>query len=323
VILVVDYFTRYAWARAVPQNDGETAVRFHLEVVKVTVFGWPASVYSDNGSHFVQGQLPLVLKANGVRHFPVPKLHPQSVGLIERYVQLILYGLRRHTLLVDRGKHLWDRYLPIVVNSINDRVLRVHGYTPSQLLFGITPRRSGWDIAPAQEHIAEGLTRLYEKDPYFASLMAVEESNVAIRLASVDEAGSRCLDRLEHSHKTIVDRETRKARWTAPKIGDLVLLCNMALDGQHGHKLRARWEGPYLLDDIHENGRAGRLRDIHSGALVKIKASGAKERVTVHLDDLKVFVPRADSEVVNSVNSVCTCVYGTGLQMSFAPDSYS
>jgi hypothetical protein len=146
---------------------------------------------------------------------------------------------------------------------------------------------------------------LYEKDPYFASLMAVEESNVAIRLASVDEARSRCLDRLEHSHKTIVDRETRKARWTAPKIGDLVLLCNMALDGQHGHKLRARWEGPYLLDDIHENGRAGRLRDIHSGALVKIKASGAKERVTVHLDDLKVFVPRADSEVVNSVNSVC------------------
>jgi transposase InsO family protein len=134
------YFTRYAWARAVPQNDGETAVRFLLEVVKVTVFGWPASVYSDNGSHFVQGQLPLVLKANGVRHFPVPKLHPQSVGLIERYVQLILYGLRRHTLLVDRGKHLWDRYLPLVVNSINDRVLRVHGYTPSQLLFGITPR---------------------------------------------------------------------------------------------------------------------------------------------------------------------------------------
>jgi hypothetical protein len=70
---------------------------------------------------------------------------------------------------------------------------------------------------------------------------------------------------------------------------------NMALDGQHGHKLQARWEGPCMLDDIHPNGRAGRLRDIHTRALVKVKASGAKERV--HLDDLKVFVPRVEITV--------------------------
>jgi hypothetical protein len=50
VILVVDYFSRFAWARAVECNDGATAVRFLLEEI-VKVFGWPASVYSDNGSH--------------------------------------------------------------------------------------------------------------------------------------------------------------------------------------------------------------------------------------------------------------------------------
>jgi hypothetical protein len=177
----------------------------------------------------------VLLTENGVRRFPAPKSHPQSVGLIERYVQLILYGLRRHTLLFDRGKHLWDRYLPLVIDDINDRVLKVHGYSPSQLLFGITPRRSGWDVAPAQEYIAEGLARLYEIDPYFTSL-TVEESNVAIRLASIDEARARCLDRPERSHRSIVDRECRKARWTAPKVGDLVLLRDMTLDGQHGHK---------------------------------------------------------------------------------------
>jgi hypothetical protein len=57
---------------------------------------------------------------------------------------------------------------------------------------------------------------------------------------------------------------------------------------------------------MHMGAREGYVTSTRArGALVKIKASGAKERVTVHLDDLKVFVPRADSEVVNSVNSVC------------------
>jgi hypothetical protein len=95
-ILLVDYFSRFAWARAVEHNDGETAAQFLLEEV-VKVFGWPSAMYSDNGSHFVQGKLPALLKENGIRHFRAPKSHPSSVGLIEKYVQLILYGLRRNT----------------------------------------------------------------------------------------------------------------------------------------------------------------------------------------------------------------------------------
>jgi hypothetical protein len=67
VILVVDYFSRYAWARAVEANDGEAAVKFLMEEV-VKVFGWPSAVYSDNGSHFVQGEFAALLKANGVRN---------------------------------------------------------------------------------------------------------------------------------------------------------------------------------------------------------------------------------------------------------------
>jgi hypothetical protein len=264
-------------------------------------FGYPTQKRPSEHPYSVQGEFPPLLKKNGVRHFPAPKSHPSSVGSIEKYVQLILYGMRRHTLLVDRGKYLWDRYLPLVVNSINDRVLKVHGYSPSQLLCGITPRRSGWDITPAQEHIADSLTRLYENDPYFNSL-AIEESNVAIRQASIDEARARGLDRLERSHHSIVARQSRKARWTAPKVADLVLMRNIPRDGQRGHKLQARWEGPYLLDGIHPNGRAGRLRDIHSAVLVKVKASGAKERV--HLDDVKVFIPRPDSIDIATVNQV-------------------
>jgi hypothetical protein len=96
-----------------------------------------------------------------------------------------------------------------------------------------------------------------------------------------------------------VTTEQLKNRWTSPTVGDLVLLRRFALDGQHGHKPAARWEGPFLLDDVHAECRAGRLMDMHSGALVKVKACAAKERV--HLDDVKVFVPRTEMLTVNTV----------------------
>jgi hypothetical protein len=139
--------------------------------------------------------------------------------------------------------------------------------------------------------MANGLERLYKHDPGFNTL-TVQGGHVAIRMAALDEVRNRCLDRRDLHHRNIVRKEQLKARWTAPKVGDLVLLRRMALEGQRSHKIAARWEGPFLLDDVHAEGRAGRLRDIHSGTLVKIKASGAKERV--HLDDLKVFVPRTE-----------------------------
>jgi hypothetical protein len=153
-------------------------------------------------------------------------------------------------------------------------------------------------VTPTQEHVAEGLARLYEHDPYFNTL-TVDDGQVALRFAAIDEIRTRAVDRLSSSHQSIVRREELKTKWTAPQMGDLVLLRNMSLDGQHGHKLAARWEGPYLLDDIHPEGRAGRLRDIQSGELVKVKASGKKERV--HLDDLKVFVPRARRAEIDMV----------------------
>lgn len=93
IVVIVNYFSRYVWTLAVPANDGANALTLLEEIVKV--FGLPRAVYSDNGSHFVQGVLAAYLKARGVRHYPAPKSHPSSVGLSERYVQLVLHALRK------------------------------------------------------------------------------------------------------------------------------------------------------------------------------------------------------------------------------------
>jgi len=65
-----------------------------------------------------------------------------------------------------------------------------------------------------------------------------------------------------------------------------------ALDNRYDKNLEARWEGPFLLGDLAHHGRSGRLYDITTGVLIKTKPSGLKDRI--HLDDLKVYVPRAE-----------------------------
>ena len=59
------------------------------------------------------------------RLISAPVTNPRSVGLAERYVQLILAGLPA-IIATGNAMDCWDEYLDTVVNAINTRVLKVH-----------------------------------------------------------------------------------------------------------------------------------------------------------------------------------------------------
>ena len=197
IILAVDYFSRFLFAHATQRNTGEAVVRF-LEDRIVRVFGWPLAFYCDNGSHFVKGLLPEKLKQAGVKLFTAPVSNPQSVGLAERYVQLVLAGLRaviqaeiqrqfeykqaqpaqaqpkklqsnskqsKSGLVQDAIDPMscWDEYLDGVVHAINTRILAVHGFTPSQLLLGFNARIHPLDELVAETMRKEQLTKMAEE----------------------------------------------------------------------------------------------------------------------------------------------------------------
>lgn len=138
IIVAVDYFSRFLWAKAVKQATSTNSLAF-IQTEIVHHFGWPRTVYSDNGSHFVQGILPVELKRMDVRQFSAPIRHPASVGLAERYVQLILRGLRTTLQEDNRYIFMWDSFLENVVWAANSRAVRVHGFSPAELLMGMKP----------------------------------------------------------------------------------------------------------------------------------------------------------------------------------------
>jgi len=131
IVIAVDYFTRFLFARAVPDSQGRSAVALLITVVRM--FGWMRAVYTNNGTHFVQGEFGKQLQRFHVVHLPAPKSHPQSVGLAERYVRLLVACLKVTVMANKAASTDWDLYIDSVVHCINTHLLKVHSFSPAEL----------------------------------------------------------------------------------------------------------------------------------------------------------------------------------------------
>jgi hypothetical protein len=85
---------------------------------------------------------------------------PSSTGLAERYVQLVMAHIRQKC--IERGTtRFWSDWVYTAGIGLNTRLVRVHGYQPSNLMLGYTPtlyRREGPD------------GRLLSTSPFLSSL---------------------------------------------------------------------------------------------------------------------------------------------------------
>ena len=269
IVILVDYFTRHLWAEPTARVTG-AAARQLLERVSRLV-GWPLAAYTDNGSHFTGTEFHSALIKNKVKHFPAPRHHPQSVGLSERYVQLVMGILRKR--VQGGNKRLWDTLLDEVVSNINTRVLRIHGQSPAELLFGFAPKNHG------DQSLDDVIT-----------LEGLDEASYGLRLAAMDE--NRDLAAGVFTHAADAKERSSSPLWTPLREGDLVLVRNFEVTKRLGRKLDVQWEGPFRLVDVSRHQRSGRLQDLITGAIVKTKKGALNERTNVN--DMKLFYARGN-----------------------------
>ena len=289
ILVVVDYFSRYLFAHATKRSTGTAVVEFLRNITKV--FGWPLAMYTDNGSHFVKGELPGILKSMGTLHFAAPITNPRSVGLAERYVQLVLTGLRTQIAACDDRSAMerWDEFLDSVVFAINTRVLRVHGYTPSQLFLGFNVRMHPLDRTLTEElrqhRIIERIDA--EKDDRMGSEGRhgddIYLKEYELRLAQVEEMRELTRERVLYQLERYKEN-AKVPRYQAPQLGDLVLRRRFQVEKSLGMKLHTKWDGPYRLSQISKSGVSGYLQDLKTGSVVGRYA----------FESLKVFVPREE-----------------------------
>jgi hypothetical protein len=253
-----------------------TLACFKEEVVKV--FGWPRAVYSDNGSHFTGGVFPAELKDMRVHHFLSPIRYPSSVGLAERYVQIMLKGLQ--AALQDDPEYIlqWDRFVEQVTRVSNTRTTKVHGFTPSKLLYGFIPSYSTLPVGESEQIRTQVLMDKLATDSDLPFNM--DEINYHARLAMLDEIRNFALN---HRFRAVEDVLATEVEETISE-GDLVLLRRLALDNQKGRKLEPHWEGPYVVDSVNYHKKSVQLKSLHKHTLVG----------KYHVNDVKKFIMRSD-----------------------------
>lgn len=94
VLLVIDYFLRFVWAKLCKLADQAAVHKFWITIL-APIYEFLGHLYIDNGSHFIGSKTMALFQSHGTHVTTAPISHPLSVGLIERNVQLVLAQIRR------------------------------------------------------------------------------------------------------------------------------------------------------------------------------------------------------------------------------------
>ena len=279
ILLVVDYFSRFLFGAPLQKADQLSTMQVIVERI-VPVVGWPKSVYSDNGTHFTGAAIKKMWEDHGVQHFTAAVSHPQSVGLSERYVQMTMGRIRLKC--IERGTSRdWGLLVKDAVIDINTRCVRIHGYTPSEILLGynaVTSRRAviANELGHSTESDAADRNWIHRDN-----IPIPEEDTIHVRMDTREERGDIASQRLSRSQDAVVPKESRGYR--KPKVGDLVLVRDTQLAKDKGRKLEPRWTTPRILERMSTSGVSGHVRQLHD-------PPGKTKRY--HLDDLIPYVSR-------------------------------
>ncbi|KAL8801353.1 MAG: hypothetical protein Q9182_004520 [Xanthomendoza sp. 2 TL-2023] len=201
--------------------------------------------------------------------------------MAERYIQLVLAALRA---ILQHGKEWifeWDLYLRTAVQAINTRLVHVHGFSPSDLLFGFEPNFSPFLKDFEDELRAHALMSGIPRWQAEGATMA--ESAHEPRLAALDEIRSDAIRAKLTDKQRLADR-TYKAKSDVKK-GDLVLVRSLAQNQQRSHKLEPQWKGPDLVTKVEWHVKPMWVRPFR-GRLQK----------KYHINEVKLYVPRTEAD---------------------------
>lgn len=278
ILVVVDYYSKFTWLFATATADAEVVRTCWLQIV--ASFGFPNTIFCDNASYFVGADGTAFFASHGVQIIPAPITHPSSVGQAERTVQLASSQLRRY--VIERGKQgrdAWGTAIPQISLNINTRLIRIHGFSPAQILLGYQPE---YDKGVLSRGTHQWADLSQQPDQQITEQLRANELNFRIerRLEDRDNAVmaiGRNAERMER---------IQRAKWAKPKAGDLVLIRNHKIDQTHGKKLDPRWSHPKLCVKVNDSGASAQVCDIYGDQVTKKQA----------LDNLKVYIPREGSK---------------------------
>lgn len=226
ILVVVDYFTKWPEAFAIPNQEAVTVAEKLVNEVFCR-FGLPLEIHADQGRNLESFVFQEVCRLMGIHKTRTTPYHPQSDGMVERFNQTLERHLAK---VVASHQRDWDVYIPLFLLSYRSAVHESTAITPAYANFGRELKLPG-DLLTGGP--PEATTEITE----YASELRKKLSDVH---ALMREMGLRAGEKM----KTRYDRTANHRIFGE---GALVWLHNPTRRKGKSPKLQPSWDGPYRV----------------------------------------------------------------------------
>eukprot|EP00253_Pinus_taeda_P006880 PITA_06880 len=231
IIVVVDYFTKWAEAMPTYKNDSEIAELFLFNQI-ISRFGIPREIFTNHGSHFQNQLMSASALKLGFRQEHSSPYYPQANGQVEAVNKTLKTILQRK---IDKNRSNWHLMLYPDLWAYRTSVKTATGFTPFHLVYGLE------SIFPVECEIPSlklDIELLPETSRLEECLLHLEHLDEQLRdAATVNEA-----------HKKRVKTQYDKA--VHPRVffeGDLVLVYDQDKDTLGAGKFKPMWYVPFII----------------------------------------------------------------------------
>lgn len=133
IIVAIDFFTKWAKARATKKNDARSTAKFLYEQVIMGV-GCPLQIVSDRGTHFINETITILLSEFMIIHRKSTPYYPQANGLAEssnkNFCKIMICT-------VEGSRNDWEHKLTASLWAYQTAYKVATNCTPFSLAFGM------------------------------------------------------------------------------------------------------------------------------------------------------------------------------------------
>ena len=122
---------------AIPLRDVKAKTIVKALTKFFSVFGFPKSIQSDQGSSFMSGIFQQVMHELGIKQYRSSAYHPESQGSLERFHQTYKNMIRTYCFDTEKD---WNEGIHLLLFAARESVQESLGFSPFELVFGHTVR---------------------------------------------------------------------------------------------------------------------------------------------------------------------------------------
>ena len=225
ILTVIDYYTKYAEAEALPNQEAVTVVKALEQIF--SRHGIPSILLTDQGRNFESHLFTSMCQLFGIDKKRTTPYHPQTNGLCERFNGVLKLLLRMR---VNQDLDDWDEQLPSALLAYRVSKQESTGVSPFELMYGREPKVS-FDVR------REGEERQKPIGGPAQYLTELKKRHNELRHYVTEKT-----EKAQSKQKRNYDQKFRVEQSRELEAGDIVLYKNFRATG-----LSQKYTGPYRI----------------------------------------------------------------------------